>query len=308
MENSGMTKLIAAIRSSIEGMLDKGYKQFIIFPFGDVGIQVKHILNSAYGIQETYILDNHLYHYNTSIKPLSYMTEVKNKDDYAVLLSSTNIDIYKELKKDLSLYFTPEQIAELDVMKEIEYEIETKYHTKIGRYSYGPICLDHPMIESIGSFCSFAYGVQVVFNHEKRFLTTHPLIYAGQTEEGSEMDYKVFHGRPWCLAGVQPHKEVIKSKRSKIGNDVWLGHNVIITNGADIGNGVIAGAGAVITKNVPDYAIVVGVPAKIIKYRYSPEQISQLNKIKWWDWTDDVIRERYDDLYLPVDEFIKKYS
>ncbi len=78
-------------------------------------------------------------------------------------------------------------------------------------------------------------------------------------------------------------------------------------NGANIGNGVIAGVGAVITRNVPDYAIVVGVPARIIRYRYLPEQIEALNKIAWWDWQDEVIRERYDDFYLPVEEFIKKY-
>lgn len=85
------------------------------------------------------------------------------------------------------------------------------------------------------------------------------------------------------------------------------GKNVTVTNYANIGNGVIAGAGSVITKDVPDYAVVVGAPARIIRFRYSPSQIECLNKIAWWDWTDDEIRERYDDFYLPVDEFIKKY-
>lgn len=74
------------------------------------------------------------------------------------------------------------------------------------------------------------------------------------------------------------------SGRSRIGNDVWLGRNVIVTNYANIGNGVIAGAGTIITKDVPDYAFVVGAPARIIRYRYSPEEIAALNKIAWWDW------------------------
>jgi len=95
--------------------------------------------------------------------------------------------------------------------------------------------------------------------------------------------------------------------RSRIGNDVWLGRNVIVTNYANIGNDAVAGAGTVITQDVPDYAIVVGAPARIIRYRYSPEEIQSLNKIAWWDWPDDDIRERYDDLYLPVKEFIRKY-
>ena len=98
-----------------------------------------------------------------------------------------------------------------------------------------------------------------------------------------------------------------KGERITIGNDVWLGRNVIITNGSNIGNGVIAGAGAVITKDVPDYAIVAGVPARILRFRFEPDQIESLNKIKWWDWSDDKIRENYDDFYLPVDEFIRKH-
>lgn len=82
---------------------------------------------------------------------------------------------------------------------------------------------------------------------------------------------------------------------------------MIVTNGSSIGNGVIAGAGAVITKDIPDYAVVAGVPARVIRYRYNPEQIKALNKIAWWDWSDDEIRERFDDFYLPIDDFIKKY-
>ena len=102
-------------------------------------------------------------------------------------------------------------------------------------------------------------------------------------------------------------KGILKCKKSIIGNDVWLGRNVIITNGANIGNGVIAAAGAVITKDIPDYAVVAGVPARIIRYRYTAEQIEHLNQIKWWDWTDEEIIERQDDLSLPIDEFIRKY-
>lgn len=95
-------------------------------------------------------------------------------------------------------------------------------------------------------------------------------------------------------------------KKILIGNDVWLGRNVLITNGSNIGNGVIAGAGAVITKDVPDYAVVVGVPARIIRYRYEPDEIAALNRIAWWDWPDEKIRKNYNDFYLDIKEFIKK--
>lgn len=108
--------------------------------------------------------------------------------------------------------------------------------------------------------------------------------------------------------GVNPRGNLYKTKKIKIGNDVWLGQNVLITNGSNIGNGVIAGAGAIITKDVPDYAVVVGVPARIIRYRYTPEQIKELNKIAWWDWTDEEIRDRFEDFYLPIEDFLKKYK
>lgn len=115
-ENNGMAGLVSEIRKFIEEKLDAGYKKFIIFPYGDVGITVKHFLNSAYGIQEIYILDNHLYQYNPKIKPVEYMKEIERKD-FAVLLSSTNSCIYEELKGNLLNYFKPEQIAELASMK-----------------------------------------------------------------------------------------------------------------------------------------------------------------------------------------------
>lgn len=102
--------------------------------------------------------------------------------------------------------------------------------------------------------------------------------------------------------------QVRNLKKCKIGNDVWLGKDVLITNGADIGNGVVAGAGAVITKDVPDYAVVAGVPARIIRYRYEEEEIEALNRIAWWNWPDEKIRENYEDFYLDIKEFIRKHD
>lgn len=85
-----------------------------------------------------------------------------------------------------------------------------------------------------------------------------------------------------------------------------MGWNVILTNGVKIGNGVRAAAGAVITKDVPDYAVVAGVPAKIIKYRFTPDQIRKLNEIAWWEWSDEKIRDCYDD-FLDIDIFLQKH-
>lgn len=119
--------------------------------------------------------------------------------------------------------------------------------------------------------------------------------------------YEQMKENNWYFDGVTPKATAKKLSRIRIGNDVWLGRNVLITNGANIGNRVIAGAGAVITRDVPDYAVVVGVPAKIIRYRYTMEQIEKPNAIAWWDWPDEVIRERYEDFYMGANDFILKY-
>ena len=300
-----MVTLIGQIKDCIEQKLDADFRKFIIFPFGDVGMQVKEVLRNAYGIEAEYVLDNNLCKYNSDIKALGFLDNI-SCDKFCVILASTNTDIYGELKKELQKYFADENIAELSSMVKFEND-KKKWNTKIGKYSYGPLCTNHPLIESIGAFTSIAFGTCVIGNHDDQFVTTHPLIYYGAYYEKYEENTN-YKDEKWYFEGVQPHREKIKQIKSiKIGNDVWLGCNVLITNYANIGNGVIAGAGSVITKDVPDYAVVVGAPARIIRFRYSPSQIESLNKIAWWDWTDDEIRERYDDFYLPIDEFIKKY-
>lgn len=145
-------------------------------------------------------------------------------------------------------------------------------------------------------------------NHPTGYISTHPFLYA-DSEMNPVLWYKYdeYENADWYFHGVKPKGIVEKFSKIKIGNDVWLGRNVIITNGANIGNGVVAGAGAVITKDVPDYAVVVGVPAKILRYRYTADQIEKLNAIAWWTWSDQEIRNRYDDFYLSADDFISKY-
>jgi acetyltransferase-like isoleucine patch superfamily enzyme len=92
-----------------------------------------------------------------------------------------------------------------------------------------------------------------------------------------------------------------------IGNDVWIGRNVKIFDGVTIGDGAIIGAWAVVAKDVPPYAVIVGNPGRIAHYRYTPEQIEKLLKIKWWDWSIDTIKERMPD-FKDIDVFLQKYG
>lgn len=184
-----------------------------------------------------------------------------------------------------------------------EKNSEVDYGERIGRHCYGPLAkpgeYDMNFIERIGSFCSFGYNTAVVQPHYMG-VTTHQFLF-------SSWRYPAFHEKLPHDKQEKIFDEFIAAKKTVIGNDVWTGRNVSIQAGVRIGNGAVIGTGAVVTHDIPDYAIAVGVPAKVIKYRFTDEQIAALNEIKWWDWDDDTIAARYDD-FLDIDTFIKKYK
>ena len=221
---------------------------------------------------------------------------------YTVLFTCANPDIYDETLQPLKQFFDADKIIDIFSSK-----FEGGGVTCRGKYSYGPLC-DHCLVESVGAFCSFAEGTDVVPNHAIDYLSTHPFLYLEETADRIYTNkWNEWKGHPSYFADITPKGKSYKLKKITIGNDVWLGKNVLITNSANIGNGVIAGAGAVITKNVPDYAVVVGVPARIIRFRYTKEEIEALNEIAWWNWSDEKIRECYDDFFENIDVFIRKH-
>jgi hypothetical protein len=107
----------------------------------------------------------------------------------------------------------------------------------------------------------------------------------------------------------ESERERVLSRPITIGNDVWLASYVTILDGVTIGDGAIVCAKSVVTKDVEPYTIVGGNPAKTIRKRFTDEEIAGLLRIRWWDWPDEVIRERVDDLYTTdISRFVEKYD
>lgn len=131
----------------------------------------------------------------------------------------------------------------------------------------------------IGKYCSIACGAKFLFtsaNHTMSSLSTYPFpLFWEEWELGPE------HVREaWDNKG-----DIV------IGNDVWIGYEAVIMSGVHIGDGAIIGTRAVVTKDVPPYTIVGGVPAKVIKKRYDEDKILKLLSMKWWDWPREKVRE-----------------
>lgn len=289
------------ISTSIADELEKNDEvKFVIYPFGDIGILTKTILEEQYNIYNYIIIDNEIGKYNSKINRASFLPKLSTQKykDYKVLLTTTNIKLCDELIQNLKNYISQKRI--------IKIFSNDESNTIKGRYSYGPLC-NHWLVAQVGNFSSFAVGTDVVENHPVHYISTHPFLYYGNNDVHKNININIIV-QPWHFPNSNPIcGKADKLNRIIIGNDVWLGKNVIITNSSNIGNGVIAAAGAVITKDIPDYAVVAGVPAKIIRYRYNQTQIKELNKIKWWDWPDDKIEKYYMDFFIDINKFIEKH-
>lgn len=100
-----------------------------------------------------------------------------------------------------------------------------------------------------------------------------------------------------------------RSSAVVIGHDVWIGHGAVIQSGVTIGNGAVVGSSAVVTKDVLPYEIVTGVPAKHLRFRFSPDLQDALQRISWWDWSHDMLKDRLKDFReLDTPAFCMKYD
>lgn len=163
-----------------------------------------------------------------------------------------------------------------------------------GDYSYaaGDVSI---IYADVGKFCSIASHVRInPGNHPMNRVTQHHMTYRRvQYGLGTANDADFFAWR--------------EAARCVIGHDVWIGHAATIMPGVQIGTGAVVGAGAVVTHDVAPYDIVVGVPARRLRSRFSAAQVAGLLEIAWWDWDRTTLEARFDDLLDP-ELFLAKYA
>lgn len=202
----------------------------------------------------------------------SKMLEYKNRDKslkigYMSSVTNSNFGLYNTIYNKVSL--NEVELGNFTYIAE---------NTSISKTSIGKFC-------SIGPNCKIGLGK----HPSNTFVSTHPIFFSTLKQaQISFADKSYFE----------------EFENITIGNDVWLGANVIVIDGVNISDGVIVAASSVVTKDIPPYAIVGGVPAKIIKYRFKEDEIVNLLKIKWWDMDVGYLKNNFIKFHN-IDSFFK---
>lgn len=169
----------------------------------------------------------------------------------------------------------------------VETPVSVAHLEAFGRCSIGAFSYVNQGCEiydtTIGRFCSIAADVLInPGNHPTHYLTTHPI---GVDRTGFTANLDMFADRVASVAMTERDRHVRrgKSARTTIGSDVWICARAIITQGVTVGHGAIIGAGAVVTRDVPAYAIVAGAPARVVRWRFDALTRHRLLKSRWWE-------------------------
>lgn len=206
------------------------------------------------------------------------------------------MSLFKKKKNYLN-DVTPVMEGNVRVISTRKYLQETHKHimhrVEVGDHTYGPLEVLEYGGETrlrIGKYCSLAERIRIFLggNHRTDLISTYP--------------FSVIWAKPGTYENNTSSKGDVV-----IGSDVWIGYAATIMSGVEIGHGAVVAASAVVTKNVPPYAIVAGNPARIVKYRFTEEQIRGLLKTSWWNWSDEKVKENLPLICSAnVEDFINK--
>lgn len=162
--------------------------------------------------------------------------------------------------------------------------------SNFGAYSYVEVGC-RVSLADIGRFCSIGpYSVIGTAEHPDSYVSTHPYFYRSLPHIGYD------------LVTEDQHQDLT---RTTVGHDVWIGHGAIIKGGVRIGHGAIIGAGAIVTRDVLPYAVVAGVPARLLRYRFEQRTIDVLLESRWWDRDLDWLRSNADKM-RDIEKFIRE--
>jgi phosphonate metabolism protein (transferase hexapeptide repeat family) len=167
---------------------------------------------------------------------------------------------------------------------------------ELGDYSYVERGAE-AIYATVGKFCAIASNTRLnALNHPTWRVTQHKISYRpNEYFVGAKLD--------------KGFREQRQSKRVIVGHDVWIGHGAVVMPGISIGHGAVVAAGAVVTKSVEPYAVVAGVPARRIKWRFSKSIRERIIALAWWDWEHDRLAAAVADMQqLEIKEFLKKYG
>ena len=166
----------------------------------------------------------------------------------------------------------------------------------LGDYSYAERFCDIANA-GIGKFANIASFVRIgATDHPMDRASQHHFLYRSEYYwDDAEPDRAFFAHRA--------------SRRATVGHDTWLGHGSMVMPEVTVGHGAVVAAKAVVTKDVPPYAIVAGVPARVIKWRHAPPVAERLMALAWWDWDHARLRAALEDFRaLPAEAFLEKYA
>ncbi|MBL8903579.1 MAG: antibiotic acetyltransferase [Rhizobiales bacterium] len=168
--------------------------------------------------------------------------------------------------------------------------------SQLGDYSYVERQAE-VIYAKIGKFCCIAANARInALEHPLERVSQHKMTYrANEYFLGAKLDSEFRARRQGRLV--------------ETGNDVWIGHGAIIKPGVKIGHGAVVAAGAIVTRDVPAYAIVAGVPARFLRWRFEPKVSARIIALAWWDWEHDRLAAAVEDMrLLSADAFVEKYE